>query len=126
MLAVWSDPEPYALVNAERAAKRINQKTRQAAPLLAYAGMVEAVTAEQLQRDRDISNQRYCQHIRDHIYKNCEKAKKLVMEASRHFPDDVLMQHEAYRVKTYPHELEYDLEYWTKIIKKELDHGKKS
>jgi len=115
-IAVWKNPEPYTLTKAERAAARINKKAVEAAPLLAFGGLVDEVEPEDLKEKRTASHEAYCQRMIDGINKNYEQIKDLIYSLPGLFTESELIKFEAYRVKTYPQDLAYDLLFWKKVI----------
>jgi len=123
-ISIWREMHPYLLKNAKRAAEKLNQKEREEVPLLAAAGLVVQVSPEELQLKRNESNMRYAKRQIDHIQKVSEQARELVKTVYELIGEERFINFEFHRMKTYPEDLVYDLEFWKKIIKKEMDYGR--
>lgn len=104
----------YRMVLAKRNAARKNKKADEAAPLLASAGLVEHITGEHLKERYDERNQDYAEHLVESERKWAEKARRRVMAVANQVSVEALLEMEAYRVRTYPPIVAYDLEYWKK------------
>ena len=118
----WEAGADYKPHLAERTARRVNKKAREAAPLFAHAGMVEQVTPEQIKAKYDRNHAAYARHIVEAVNRQAAEAIVLLAEVSNYLSDDQLAECEAYRVRVYPRSIVYDLDYWNKVLQ-ERDHA---
>ena len=116
-VSLWSSSTPVTDQTAERRARKLNKQAVEAAPLFAYAGMVELVTPEQVRTNLDHRNVAYAQRMIDSTNAMAARAKELIFELSNLQPDSWLEEMEAYRVRVLPPSLEYDCDYWSKKLK---------
>ena len=113
--------EEYPMHLAERNAARKNNKADEAAPLLAAAGMVEHITAEKLKEDYDRMNRRYCQRRFENAQEWDARVRGMVRKIGEMVDTETLAAWEEYRVRVYPGEIEYDLEFWRKKMEEAND-----
>lgn len=114
--APWEGDVSYSLEKAERNAKRKNKKADGAAPLFAFAGLVNHITPEELKRKYDISNQAYAKQLTESENGFAEEASKLVREVAKLVSEDELLELENYRVRVYSNDVVYDCEFWRKKL----------
>ena len=110
-------PAPVTDKTVERRVKKLNKKAVEAAPLFAYAGMVELVTSEQVEENLNQRNDAYCKQMIASSNAMAECAVMLLFELSNLQPDSWLAEMEAYRVRVLPPSLEYDCDFWRKKLK---------
>jgi hypothetical protein len=109
---LWGTPQPYSMKNAQRNAACKNRKADAAAPLLAHAGLVEHISAEQLKEKVDVSNERYFNQILNCDCYLAQEAKRMATKLSKLISENELADLEAYRVRNYPLALEYDADFF--------------
>lgn len=113
----WEVEADYKQHLADRTARRLNKKAREAAPLFAHAGMVKQVTPEEIKAKYDRNHSIYAKQIVRKINDQAVEATALLAEVINYLADDELAECETYRVRVYPRSIVYDLDYWTKVLK---------
>jgi len=113
----WEADADYKPHLAERTARRVNKKAREAAPLFAHAGMIKEVTPEEIKTKYDRNHAAYAKKIVAAINQQAVEATALLAEISNYLSDGQLTECEAYRVRVYPRSIAYDLGYWRNVLK---------
>lgn len=112
----WEGDQSYSMEKAEKNVIRKNRKADAAAPLLAYVGLVEHQTPEELKAKYDRNNVIYAKQITSCTNEMAERAKEMIRMVSKFKTEEELLELEAYRVRVYPLRIEYDLEYWKRFL----------
>ena len=115
---VWMpEKQTYSIEKAIRNAKRKNKISDEKSPLLAYAGLVDHITPDDLKKKYDEQNIKYAEKLVKFEREYAARVKQAINELSGLVEEEELQELENYRVRVYPPDLVYDLEYWGKKIK---------
>ena len=98
----WTEQTSYAQHLAERTARRINKKAREASPLFAHAGMIDEITPEAIKARYDRNNAAYAKKIVEAINKQAIDTSALLCTIVNYVSNRELGDLEDFRVKVYP------------------------
>lgn len=116
MVSIWEGDQSYPMRLAEKTAVRLNKKTANKYPLFEAAGILEKQTPEEIEARYSKHNNDYAQKMIAMWNSNAKEAAERVRQVAAIIPEEKLKELEAYRVRTFPHEAEYDLSFWKKHL----------